>query len=57
MYDKGDIVCKETAVVTGKSHGFMALEESNKMSVESMDIITTRYDTVDQGCVRLSESG
>lgn len=58
MYEKGDTVCKETAVVTGKGHGFMPLEESNKtLSVESMDIITTRYDTVDQGCVRLSESG
>lgn len=60
MYKKGDTVVKEakTAVVTIEGHGFMPLEESNKtLSVESMDVITTHYDTVDQGCVRYSENG
>lgn len=60
MYEKGDTVGKEAeaAVVTVEDHGFMPLEESNKtLSVESMDIITTHYDTMDRGCVRYSECG
>ncbi|XP_049922739.1 uncharacterized protein ehbp1l1a isoform X6 [Epinephelus moara] len=60
MYEKGETVGKEaqTAVVTVEGHGFMPLEESNKtLSVLSMNINTTSYDTVDQECVRFSESG
>lgn len=53
-------LCKEagTAEVTVGDHGFVPSEESNKtLSVESLDVITTHYDTVDQRCVRYSESG
>ncbi|XP_051285534.1 uncharacterized protein ehbp1l1a isoform X3 [Dicentrarchus labrax] len=59
MYEKGGTVGKEaeTAEVTVQDHGFMPLEEPNKTSVESMNVITTSYDTVEQGCVRYSESG
>ncbi|KAL7375270.1 hypothetical protein ABVT39_014511 [Epinephelus coioides] len=60
MYEKGETVGKEaqTAVVTVEGHGFMPLEESNKtLSMLSMNINTTSYDTVDQECIRFSESG
>lgn len=56
MYEKGKEA--ESAVVTVEDHGFMPLEESDKtLSVELMDVITTPYDSVDQGSVRYSESG
>ncbi|XP_035531308.1 uncharacterized protein LOC118338169 isoform X3 [Morone saxatilis] len=59
VFEKGGTVGKEaeTAEVTVQDHGFMPSEEPNKTSVESMDVITTSYDTVEQGCVRYSESG
>lgn len=49
MYEKGDAVCKEaeTAVLTVEDHGLIPLEESKKtLSVESMDIIRTRWVSV-----------
>lgn len=60
MYKTGYTVVKEAemAVATMEGHGLMPLEESNKTcSVESMDVITTQYDTVDQECVKHFENG
>lgn len=58
IYEKGDTVDKESTEVTVEDHGFMSSEESIKtLSVESMDVITTCNDTVDQVGVRYSERG
>lgn len=46
-----------TAEVTAEDHGLMSSEESNKtLSVESLDVITLFYDTVDQGSDRYCEN-
>ncbi|XP_027139679.1 uncharacterized protein ehbp1l1a isoform X3 [Larimichthys crocea] len=60
IYEKGDTIGKEarTAEVTVVDYSFMPSEESNNtLSVESVDAIATLYDTVDQECIRYSESG
>lgn len=60
IYEKGDAVDKEaeTTEVTVEDHGFMSSEESIKtLSVESMNVITTCNDTVDQVGVRYSDRG
>lgn len=60
VYEKGATVGKEaqTAEFTAEGHGFVSLEESmDFFSVESMDVITTDYDAVDQGCFKYPESG
>lgn len=53
-------LCREarTAEVTAKDHGFMPLEELKRtLSLESLDVKTLCYDTVDEGCVKYFESG
>lgn len=60
IYEKGDAVDKEaeTIEVTVEDHDFMSSEESVKtLSVESMDVITTCNDTVDQVGFRYTERG
>ncbi|TKS92541.1 Ras-related protein [Collichthys lucidus] len=60
IYEKGDTIGKEarTAEVTVVDYSFMPSEESNNtLSVESVDSIATLYDSVDQECIRYSESG
>ncbi|XP_035810133.2 uncharacterized protein ehbp1l1a isoform X4 [Amphiprion ocellaris] len=58
--DKGDATVKETETteVNLEDHVLLPLEEPNKTSfVESIDDISTHYDTVGQKCGRYSESG